>query len=94
MEFILHPHLLKEFRNRRFLFGSRHDDIKLYNPALDRLVSFEVVDDIQYCNNPDFDSVHFFDDVIDVSKNIGDRPVPNQKIYRKNYRPLAQPTDF
>lgn len=76
MEFILHPHLLKEFRNRWFIFGSRHDDMKLFNLALDRIVSFEVVDDVQYRTNPDFDSVHFFDDVIGVTKNIGDSPVP------------------
>lgn len=75
-EYILCPHLLKEFRNRWFLFGSHHEDLKLYNLALDRIISYEVVDGIPYRNNPDFDSIHFFDDVIGVTKNIGDRPVP------------------
>ena len=37
--FILFPHLLKEFRNRWFLFGSRASDLVLYNLPLDRIVS-------------------------------------------------------
>ena len=37
--------------------------------ALDRIVSIEPCD-IPYRENPDFDSEHFFDDVIGVSKNI------------------------
>ena len=46
----------------------------LYNLPLDRIVSVEAVDDILFCENPDFDSEHFFDDVIGVSKNINDTP--------------------
>lgn len=34
-EFILFPYLLKEFRNRWFLFGSRSKDMMLYNLPLD-----------------------------------------------------------
>ena len=73
-ELILFPYLLKEFRNRWFLFGSRSKDMMLYNLALDRMVSVEPVDGIPYCENPDFDSEHFFDDVIGVSKNIKHTP--------------------
>jgi len=73
-EFILFPYLLKEFRNRWFLFGSRSKDMVLYNFPLDRIVSVEPVDDVPYCENPDFDSESFFDDVIGVSKNIKNTP--------------------
>ena len=73
-EFILFPYLLKEFRNRWFLFGSRSKDMMLFNLPLDRIESVEPVDDIPYCENPDFDSEHFFDDVIGVSKNIKNTP--------------------
>lgn len=72
-EFILCPYLLKEFRNRWFLFGSKADNLILYNLALDRIKSVEPVD-IPYRDNPDFDSEHFFDDVIGVSKNIRNTP--------------------
>ena len=73
-EFILFPHLLKEFRNRWFLFGSRAKDMVLYNLALDRIISIEPVNDILYQDNPNFDTEHFFDDVIGVSKNINNKP--------------------
>lgn len=72
-EFILCPYLLKEFRNRWFLFGSKATDLLLYNLALDRIVSVEPAD-VTFRENPDFDSEHFFDDVIGVSKNIRNTP--------------------
>ena len=92
-EYILHPHLLKEFRNRWFLFGSQYENdfvkpdeqsqtclsnrtlknMKLLNLPLDRIEAYEVMDKLQYRDNPAFDTEHFFDDVIGVSKNIGDK---------------------
>lgn len=72
-EYILHPYLLKEFRNRWFLFGSHYEDMKLFNLPLDRIEGYEVMPNLQYKDNPDFDTEHFFDDVIGVSKNIGDK---------------------
>ena len=73
-EYIIFPHLLKEFRNRWFIFGSRANDMVLFNFALDRIVNVEVEDKIPYCDNPRFDPEHFFDDVIGVSKNINNTP--------------------
>lgn len=73
VEFILCPYLLKEFRNRWFLFGGRADDLLLYNLALDRIVSVEP-SEVPYRENPEFDSEHFFDDVIGVTKNLHTRP--------------------
>lgn len=72
-EYILCPYLLKEFRNRWFLFGSKATNLLLFNLALDRIVSVEPVD-VPFRENPDFDSEHFFDDVIGVSKNIKNTP--------------------
>lgn len=72
-EYILYPYLLKEYRNRWFLFGSVKKDLVLYNLALDRIVSVEPLD-IPFKDNPEFDSEHFFDDVIGVSKNIHNTP--------------------
>lgn len=69
----MYPYLLKEFRNRWFLFGSRAADLVLFNLALDRIVSIEPAD-IPFRENPDFDSEHFFDNVIGVSKNIRNTP--------------------
>lgn len=72
--FILFPYLLKEFRNRWFLFGSRAKDMVLYNLALDRIINVEPAADVPYQDNPNFDTEHFFDDVIGVSKNIKNTP--------------------
>lgn len=72
-EYILHPYLLKEFRNRWFLFGCTNRGLVLYNLALDRIESIEPVD-IEFRENHDFDSETFFNDVIGVSKNIKNTP--------------------
>ncbi|MBQ3929865.1 MAG: WYL domain-containing protein [Paludibacteraceae bacterium] len=72
-EFIFFPYLLKEFRNRWFLWGSRAEDLKLFNLALDRIVRIEP-SDTPFQQNPEFDSEHFFDDVIGVSKNLHNTP--------------------
>ena len=66
------PYLLKEFRNRWFLFGSRDRDMRLFSLALDRIVSVEASDE-EYRENKDFDAEHFFDDVIGVTKDVGDK---------------------
>lgn len=66
--FFLFPYLLKEYRNRWFLFGSRAGDMKLFNLALDRIVDFHVCPDIPYKENPEFGE-DFFDDVVGVTKH-------------------------
>ena len=73
IEYILFPYLLKEFRNRWFIYGSRAEDMQLYNLALDRIITIEPID-IPFQENPNFDSEHFFDDIIGVSKDINDKP--------------------
>lgn len=73
IEFIMSPYLLKEYRNRWFVFGGKHPNLEIYNLALDRIESISVAD-AQYSLNPDFDRRHFFDDVIGVTKNIGAKP--------------------
>ncbi len=45
----------------------------LFNLPLDRVISIEPID-IPFKDNPQFDPEHFFDDVIGVSKNIGNTP--------------------
>ena len=64
---------MKEFRNRWFVFGSKPDSAQVYNLALDRIKNVEPVD-IEFVENPDFDSEHFFDNVIGVSTSIKSYP--------------------
>lgn len=58
--YVVYPHLLKEFRNRWFLFCTRTSDMKLYNLALDRIIDVMVEPDVPYQDNPDFDPEHFW----------------------------------
>ncbi len=73
LEYIICPYLLKEFRNRWFLFGAKASSLLLYNLALDRIQSVEPID-VAYRENPEFDPTNFFDDVIGVSKNLHAHP--------------------
>lgn len=72
-EIIFFPYLLKEFRNRWFVFGAKLNSTQVYNLALDRINSIEPID-IEFAENPDFDSEHFFDNVIGVSTSIKSYP--------------------
>ena len=65
-QYVVFPYLLKEFRNRWFLFCSRATDLRMFNLALDRIVSVEPID-VHYRDNPQFDSEHVFDIVIGVT---------------------------
>ena len=64
------PKLLKEFRNRWFLFGTKADNLDVRNLALDRIVDVEVAEDVAFVENPKFDAEHFFDDLIGVTKGL------------------------
>ncbi len=66
--YILFPYLLKEYRNRWFVFGSRTTDMKIFNLALDRIVDFHPCPDIPYQENPDFGE-DFFEDMVGVTKH-------------------------
>ena len=66
----VYPYLLKEFRNRWFLFASKCEDMSLLTLALDRIASVEVAADIAWQENLEFDTEHYFDDIIGVTKPI------------------------
>ena len=70
----VYPYLLKEFRNRWFLFASKCEDMTLQTLALDRIVSVKVADGTPWRENPDFDTEHYFDDIIGVTKPVGAKP--------------------
>ena len=72
-EFTIVPYLLKEFRNRWFLYCARADNMRIYNFALDRIIDIAPVP-IPWMPHEGFDPATFFDDLIGVSKNLSDRP--------------------
>ena len=67
-EFIIYPYLLKEYKNRWFVFGSRVSDMKIFNLALDRIVDFNPYPEIPFIQNQEFDE-KYFNDMIGVTKH-------------------------
>lgn len=69
--FIFYPYLLKEYRNRWFVFGVRKGVQGIVNLALDRIHRLEIAAGEPYRENTVFDPTTFFDDLVGVTKNIG-----------------------
>lgn len=67
--FIFYPYLLKEYRNRWFVFGRRKGN--LINLALDRIHNIEMAEEEKFIENNLFDPQTFFNDLVGVTKNIG-----------------------
>jgi predicted DNA-binding transcriptional regulator YafY len=68
-QLVLHPYLLKEWRNRWYLLGLRHDKQRIWNLALDRIQEMEV--SIQpFQRNTVFDPRDWFKDVIGVTRMV------------------------
>ncbi|MDR3219183.1 MAG: WYL domain-containing protein [Dysgonamonadaceae bacterium] len=70
---IFYPYLLKEYRNRWFVFGIMKRDKTLRNLALDRIHNLEIVENEQFLENTFFDPATFFDDLLGVTKNLNSR---------------------
>lgn len=62
------PYLLKEYRNRWFLFCTKTTDHNLFNLALDRMKEIVPANDIPFEQDKHFNPATFFDDVIGVTK--------------------------
>ena len=75
--FCFSPYILKEFRNRWFVFGKRHDfeDTPLSNLALDRIENIEdAPKGEQYLKDKSFRPKKYFQDMIGVTRNA-DSPI-------------------
>lgn len=67
--FLFYPYLLKEYRNRWFVFGRRKGN--LINLALDRIHNIEIAEKERFIENDLFDPQTFFEDLVGVTKNVG-----------------------
>ncbi|MDR1980990.1 MAG: WYL domain-containing protein [Tannerellaceae bacterium] len=72
--FIYYPYLLKEYRNRWFVFGVTKEDKMLTNFALDRIQHLETAHNEPFLENTFFDVATFFDDLVGVSKTLSSQP--------------------
>lgn len=71
--FIFYPYLLKEYKNRWFIFGLQQGQPMLKNLALDRIQALEITKDEPYRENKLFDSLTFFDNLVGVTKTINEQ---------------------
>ncbi|NDV80725.1 YafY family protein [Bacteroides sp. 51] len=90
--FIFYPYLLKEYRNRWFVFGRRKNS--LVNLALDRIHTIEIVEKEKYIENNLFDPQTFFDDLVGVTKNVGMKPEVVRFRVDKQNAPYVQTKPF
>lgn len=63
---VVSPYLLKEYNNRWFLIGYDHTDKRIYNFALDRIVSLQAASE-KFFRSADFNPQSYFKDIIGVS---------------------------
>lgn len=72
MKFVFSPYILKEFRNRWFVFGHRHDSNEpssIINLALDRIEKLaDAPKKESYQPNINFDPKKYFSDIIGVTR--------------------------
>ena len=84
---IIHPHLLKEYNRRWYLFGSSEDTGRLLNFRLDQIDRFDMLSSHQYIPYPG-NLNERFEDIIGVSL-YDDRPLQTITFwvsdYSKNY---------
>lgn len=62
------PYVLKEYRNRWFLFGRHNRSRRLSNFALDRIVKAEIAPREPYYADPSFHPETYFEDLVGVTK--------------------------
>jgi predicted DNA-binding transcriptional regulator YafY len=71
--FLFYPYLLKEFRNRWFLFGLKNNIYPLINLAIDRIINVKCTEKV-FIEKEEFNAEVFFKDVIGVTVNQGSKP--------------------
>ena len=74
-DYVFSPYVLKETRNRWFVFGKRRGAAQLFNFALDRIVAIEKTDPKeQFVRDKSFDPKTYFNDIIGVTKDPNSKP--------------------
>jgi predicted DNA-binding transcriptional regulator YafY len=69
-----YPYLLKEYRNRWFVFGMNKHNQNLYNLALDRILFIKKLENESFIENTLFNPETFFDDLVGVTKQLSSKP--------------------
>jgi len=89
--FCFSPYILKEFRNRWFVFGKRHGslDLSLQNLALDRIETISPASKKEdYVKDKSFHPQQYFSDIIGVTRN------PEAKVEQVVFRVKASQVPY
>lgn len=70
--FLFYPNLLKEFRNRWFLIGSKNNTHPLLTLAIDRIVDIKISENV-FIDEIELNAEEYFKDVIGVTVNKGSK---------------------
>jgi predicted DNA-binding transcriptional regulator YafY len=70
---VFYPYLLKEYRNRWFVFGLEKKSRALRNLALDRIHRLEIATCERFIENSLFDPATFFNDLVGVTKSLNSK---------------------
>lgn len=65
------PYLLKEYNNRWFLIGKQSKGDMIMNLALDRIHSYETMEEMAFKDDPAFNPETYYENVIGVTMNTG-----------------------
>ncbi len=70
----LSPYLLKEFNNRWFIIGKKSKGDEIITLALDRIHGFELMKNMEFRKDENFNPDKYYNNVIGVTKNVGIMP--------------------
>lgn len=81
-----HPHILKEYNGRWFLFGLAKNEVPemAHNLALDRIRDINTVKGIEYIPATNNFYADYFKDIIGVTRNRDDKPAEDIVIRARN----------
>jgi predicted DNA-binding transcriptional regulator YafY len=85
---VLHPYLLKEYRNRWFVLGKKQLNQPILTLALDRISEIEITNKLPYLEDKDFNSAEYYKDVIGVTVN-SNRPVNVHLFFNHEHAPYV-----
>lgn len=88
-QFVFHPYLLKEYRNRWFVIGRRERNESVTNLALDRIKSVKN-SSADFISNDIFNPETYFDNLIGVTMPNGEEVQPIEIKVNKNQAPYVR----
>ena len=74
-EITFYPSLLKEYRNRWFVLGMKKQGKEINTFALDRIQAIVSLPNETYRDPKNFDPHNWFNDIVGVTRNVGEMPV-------------------